>query len=127
MVSTHSGRLPITVITTSPRPTPAASSPAAAPAAARVTSPTVHSRRPPSRASSTSASSPGGAPAPTSRATAGKLPGGSAWSLQVKRGLAARVGVLVGAHMQRTEWHVLDGGILLVSLAIVWRVIVVAG
>ena len=52
------------------------------------------------------------------------------WSdstLQVKLGLVALVGVLIGAHMRRPEWHVLDGGILLVSLAIVWLGIVVAG
>ena len=52
------------------------------------------------------------------------------WSdstLQVKLGLLALAGVLIGAHMRRPDWHVLDGGILLVSLAIVWLGIVVAG
>jgi uncharacterized membrane protein len=52
------------------------------------------------------------------------------WSdstLQVKLGLVVLVGVLIGAHMQRPEWHVLDAAIFLVSLAIVWLGIVVAG
>jgi uncharacterized membrane protein len=52
------------------------------------------------------------------------------WSdstLQVKLGLVVLVGVLIGAHMRRPEWHVLDAGIFLVSLAIVWLGIVVAG
>lgn len=52
------------------------------------------------------------------------------WSdstLQVKLGLVVVVGVLIGAHMRRPEWHVLDAAIFLVSLAIVWLGIVVAG
>jgi putative copper export protein len=52
------------------------------------------------------------------------------WSdstLQVKLGLVVVVGVLIVAHMRRPEWHVLDGAIFLVSLAIVWLGIVVAG
>ncbi len=52
------------------------------------------------------------------------------WSdstLQVKLGLVVLVGVLIGAHMRRPEWHVLDAAIFLVSLAIVWLGIVVAG
>jgi putative copper export protein len=52
------------------------------------------------------------------------------WSdstLQVKLGLVILVGVLIGAHMRRPTWHVLDAAILLVSLAIVWLGIVVAG
>jgi uncharacterized membrane protein len=52
------------------------------------------------------------------------------WSdstLQVKLGLVVLVAVLIGAHMRRPEWHVLDAGIFAVSLAIVWLGIVVAG
>jgi putative copper export protein len=52
------------------------------------------------------------------------------WSdstLQVKLGLVVLVGVLIVVHMRRPEWHVLDAGIFLVSLAIVWLGIVVAG
>ncbi|HUO69198.1 MAG TPA: hypothetical protein VMU39_00355 [Solirubrobacteraceae bacterium] len=52
------------------------------------------------------------------------------WSdstLQVKLGLVVLVGVLIGVHMRRPEWHVLDAAIFLVSLAIVWLGIVVAG
>jgi putative copper export protein len=52
------------------------------------------------------------------------------WSdstLQVKLGLVVVVGVLIVAHMRRPEWHLLDGAIFLVSLAIVWLGIVVAG
>lgn len=48
-------------------------------------------------------------------------------TLQVKLGLVALVGVLIGAHMRRPAWHVLDAAIFLVSLAIVWLGIVVAG
>ncbi len=59
---THSGRLPISVITTSPRPIPRAASAPARRALRSETSPKVHSRREPSRASSTSASSRGGQP-----------------------------------------------------------------
>jgi len=52
------------------------------------------------------------------------------WSdstLQVKLGLVVVVGILIGAHMRRPEWHVFDAAIFLVSLAIVWLGIVVAG
>jgi putative copper export protein len=52
------------------------------------------------------------------------------WSdstLQVKLGLVLLVAVLIAAHMRRPEWHVLDAAIFLVSLAIVWLGIVVAG
>jgi uncharacterized membrane protein len=52
------------------------------------------------------------------------------WSdstLQVKLGLVVLVGVLIAWHMRRPEWHLLDGAIFLVSLAIVWLGIVVAG
>lgn len=51
------------------------------------------------------------------------------WSdstLQVKLGLVVLVAVLIAAHLRRPELHVLDGAILLVSLAIVWLGIVVA-
>jgi hypothetical protein len=52
------------------------------------------------------------------------------WSdstLQVKLGLVAVVAVLIHLHMRRPEWHVLDAAIFLVSVAIVWLGIVVAG
>jgi len=52
------------------------------------------------------------------------------WSdstLQVKMGLVALVAVLIGAHLRRPGWHALDAAIFLVSLAIVWLGIVVAG
>jgi uncharacterized membrane protein len=52
------------------------------------------------------------------------------WSdstLQVKIALVAVVAVLIGTHLRRPEWHVLDAGIFLVSLAIVWLGIVVGG
>jgi putative copper export protein len=52
------------------------------------------------------------------------------WSdstLQVKLGLVVLVAVLILGHMLRPEWHVLDTAIFLVSLAIVWLGIVVAG
>jgi hypothetical protein len=45
------------------------------------------------------------------------------WSnskLQVKLVLVVLVGILIGAHMRRPEWHVLDAAIFLLSLAIVW-------
>jgi hypothetical protein len=35
--------------------------------------------------------------------------------------------VLIGLHMRRPTWHVLDAAIFLTSLAIVWLGIVVAG
>jgi uncharacterized membrane protein len=52
------------------------------------------------------------------------------WSdstLHVKMGLVALVAVLIGAHLRGPQWHVLDGAIFVVSLAIVWLGIVVAG
>jgi uncharacterized membrane protein len=52
------------------------------------------------------------------------------WSdstLQVKLGLVVLVALLIGAHMRRPEWHVFDAAIFLVSVAIVWLGIVVAG
>ena len=52
------------------------------------------------------------------------------WSdstLQVKIGLVVLVLALIGVHMRRPQWHVLDAAIFLVSLAIVWLGIVVAG
>jgi hypothetical protein len=45
---------------------------------------------------------------------------------QVKLGLWFR-GVLIGAHMRKPSWHVLDAAIFVVSLSIVWLGIVVAG
>jgi putative copper export protein len=52
------------------------------------------------------------------------------WSdstLDVKLGLVVLVVVLIHLHMHRPTWHVLDAAIFLVSLAIVWLGIVVAG
>jgi putative copper export protein len=52
------------------------------------------------------------------------------WSdstLQVKIGLVALLGVLIGAHLRRPQWHVLDGLVFAVSVAIVWLGIVVSG
>lgn len=52
------------------------------------------------------------------------------WSdstLQVKLGLIVLVAILIHLHMRRPHWHVLDAGIFLTSLAIVWLGIVVAG
>ena len=52
------------------------------------------------------------------------------WSdstLRVKIGLVALVAVLIGAHLRRPEWHALDAAIFIVSVAIVWLGIVVAG
>ncbi|MGI8864432.1 MAG: hypothetical protein ACR2JH_08560 [Solirubrobacteraceae bacterium] len=48
-------------------------------------------------------------------------------TLQVKLGLVVLVGLLIAAHMRRPELHVLDAAILVVSLAIVYLGIVVAG
>jgi uncharacterized membrane protein len=48
-------------------------------------------------------------------------------NLQVKLGLVALVAVLIHAHLRRPTWHVLDAAIFVVSLAIVWLGIVVAG
>ncbi len=48
-------------------------------------------------------------------------------TLQVKLALVALVAVLIGAHLRRPEWHALDGAIFIVSVAIVWLGIVVAG
>src|SRR4051794_7718606 len=68
IVSTHSGRLPMSVSTMSPRPTPrAASAPASRPERSE-TSPNDHSRRAPSRSSATSARRPGSAASTRSRA-----------------------------------------------------------
>ena len=41
--------------------------------------------------------------------------------------LVVVVALLIHAHMRRPEWHVLDAAIFIVSLAIVWLGIVVAG
>ena len=52
------------------------------------------------------------------------------WSnrdLQVKLGLVFVVGGLIFAHMRKPEWHLLDAAIFIVSLAIVWLGLVVAG
>jgi uncharacterized membrane protein len=47
-------------------------------------------------------------------------------ALQVKLGLVVVVGVLIGLHMRRPTWHVLDAALFLVTLAIIWLGIVVA-
>jgi uncharacterized membrane protein len=62
----------------------------------------------------------------TGAAMAGHLHKWSDSTLQVKLGLVVLVGALIAAHMRRPEWHVLDGAIFAVSLAIVWLGIVVA-
>jgi uncharacterized membrane protein len=52
------------------------------------------------------------------------------WSdstLQVKMGLVALLAILIGVHMRRPDWHVLDGVVFAVSVAIVWLGIVVGG
>jgi len=52
------------------------------------------------------------------------------WSdstLQVKLGLVVLVGLLIVAHMRWPEQHAFDAAIFLVSIAIVWLGIVVAG
>jgi putative copper export protein len=46
--------------------------------------------------------------------------------LQVKLGLVALVGLLIGAHARKPEFRALDGAIFLVSLAIVWLGVAVA-
>ncbi len=48
-------------------------------------------------------------------------------TLQVKLGLVVLVFVLIGLHMRKPEWHVIDAAIFAVSIAIVWLGIVVAG
>jgi uncharacterized membrane protein len=52
------------------------------------------------------------------------------WSdstLQVKLGLVVLVAVLIGAHMRWSTTHALDAAMFIVSLAIVWLGVVVAG
>jgi uncharacterized membrane protein len=48
-------------------------------------------------------------------------------TLQVKLGLVVVVGVIIGLHMRRPELRVLDAALFLVTLAIIWLGIVVAG
>ncbi len=49
-------------------------------------------------------------------------------TLRIKLALVVLVVVLIGAHMRKPEWHVLDAAIFLVSLAIVWcGVVLVVG
>jgi uncharacterized membrane protein len=48
-------------------------------------------------------------------------------TLQVKLGLVVLVAVLILVHLRRPTLHALDAAIFLVSLAIVWLGIVVAG
>jgi putative copper export protein len=47
-------------------------------------------------------------------------------TLHLKLGLIVLVGVLIAAHLRKPEWHVLDAGVFLVSLAIVWCGVVIA-
>lgn len=63
----------------------------------------------------------------TGAAMASHLHRWSNGTLQVKLGLVVLVGILILPHMRRPTWHALDGAIFLVSLAIVWLGIVVAG
>jgi uncharacterized membrane protein len=63
----------------------------------------------------------------TGAAMASHLHKWSNTNLQVKLGLVVVVAFLIYAHMRRPEWHVLDAGVFLVSVAIVWLGIVVAG
>jgi hypothetical protein len=52
------------------------------------------------------------------------------WSdptLHVKMALVAVVAVLIGAHLRWPNSHALDGAIFVVSVAIVWAAIAVAG
>lgn len=63
----------------------------------------------------------------TGAALASHLHKWHASSLQVKMGLVVLVFVLIHLHMRKPEWRALDGLIFLVSLAIVWLGIVVAG
>jgi uncharacterized membrane protein len=63
----------------------------------------------------------------TGAAMAGHLHRWSDSTLQVKLGLVVLVGVLIAGHVRRPESHVVDAAIFLVSLAIVWLGIVVAG
>ena len=63
----------------------------------------------------------------TGAAMAGHLHRWGDSTLQVKLGLVVLVGLLIAAHMRRPELHALDAAIFLVSLAIVWLGIVVAG
>jgi putative copper export protein len=51
------------------------------------------------------------------------------WSdhdLQIKLGLVAVVGLLIGWHTRKPEWHAIEGVVFLLSLAIVWLGIAVA-
>ena len=48
-------------------------------------------------------------------------------TLQVKLGLVVVVAVLIHLHMRRPQMHALDAAIFVVSVAIVWLGIVVAG
>ncbi len=47
-------------------------------------------------------------------------------TLQIKLGLVVLVVVLIYVHMRKPEWHVIDGAIFLVTLAIVWCGVVLA-
>jgi putative copper export protein len=58
--------------------------------------------------------------AATGAAMAGHFQDWSRTELQVKLALVVGVIALVVAHMRRPTWHVLEGAVFLVSLAIVW-------
>jgi uncharacterized membrane protein len=58
---------------------------------------------------------------------AGHLHKWSNGTLHVKLALVVLLGVLIGVHMRRPEWHVVDAAVFLVSIAIVWLGIVIAG
>jgi uncharacterized membrane protein len=48
-------------------------------------------------------------------------------TLQVKLGLVVLVGILIAVHLRRPRDHAIDAAIFLLSLAIVWLGIVIAG
>ena len=119
---THSGRLPTSVITTSPRRTPAPASAPASRAERSDTSPKSISRRPPSRASATSAGRAGSArvhhvagevhPAvqrsPRLRRSRPSQAKSIAVSTICRRGTLAVVGPPVGHRLNRSHEHLGD-------------------
>jgi putative copper export protein len=60
-------------------------------------------------------------------AMAGHLHKWSDSTLQVKLGLVVVLGLLIAAHMRKPQWHVIDAAVFLVSIAIVWLGIAIAG
>jgi uncharacterized membrane protein len=63
----------------------------------------------------------------TGAAMAGHFHKWSDSTLQVKLGLVLVVVGLIFAHLRKPTWHALDAAIFVVSIAIVWLGIVVAG